>query len=119
MQDLIAPASMHDRTGRSEEEIELWLVRCIAQRAERLADDIDITLPLSYYGMDSIGAACISGELEIWLEIRLSPLLVWDYPSIQLLASHLAASAPDSQAVTPDPPISHYRREGSTWNLLQ
>jgi acyl carrier protein len=42
--------------------------------------------------MDSMQAMHLSGDLADWLGQQLSPTVVWDYPTIELLASHLAGS---------------------------
>lgn len=70
--------------------IRRWLTARIAASLELRADDIDETLPFSSYGLDSVAAIGLSGELEQWLGRRLPPTLTWDYPTIELLADHLA-----------------------------
>ena len=79
------PAQMFSR-----EAIQEWL---IAKVAEELAMDpaaIDVYEPLASYGMDSVTAVGLSGELEDWLGCELSPTLFYDYPTIGLLARYLA-----------------------------
>ncbi|HJT56092.1 MAG TPA: SDR family NAD(P)-dependent oxidoreductase, partial [Ktedonobacteraceae bacterium] len=78
------PAQMFSR-----EAILGWL---IAKVAEELAMDpaaIDVYEPLASYGMDSVTAVGLSGELEDWLGRELSPTLFYDYPTIGLLARYL------------------------------
>jgi len=48
---------------------------------------------LAEYGLDSIAALTIAGDLEDELGIELPPTLLWDYPSIDDLASYLLAAA--------------------------
>ena len=76
---------------RSEEEIQAWLIANIAAIVEIDPKDIDVAKPLEYYGMDSMQAMHLSGDLEEWMGRTLSPTVVWDYPTIDLLARHLAA----------------------------
>ena len=45
----------------------------------------------SQYGLDSARAVCLAEEMEQWLGRRLSPVMVWDYPTIEALAQHLAS----------------------------
>lgn len=75
------------------EDIQLWLVAKVAEMVAVDPDEIDITEPFSRFGLDSIAAAGLSGDLEDWLNRRLPPTLVWDYPTIELLAQHLAADS--------------------------
>src|SRR5688572_8995288 len=77
---------------RSEEEIQAWLIANIAAIVEIDPKDIDVAKPLEYYGMDSMQAMHLSGDLEEWMGRTLSPTVVWDYPTIDLLAKHLATN---------------------------
>ncbi|BCL77705.1 hypothetical protein ccbrp13_01700 [Ktedonobacteria bacterium brp13] len=70
-----------------------WLVDQIAWRTKIDARHIDIRAPFEFYGLDSLAAVSISGEMERWLGCRLSPTLVYDYPSIERLACHIASEA--------------------------
>lgn len=79
------PASTRDRAS-----IQCWLVEHIAASLTAKSDDIDVTLPFSYYGLDSLAAAGLAGDLETWLGRKLSPTLTWDYPTIERLATYLA-----------------------------
>lgn len=83
--------SADKREALDEEAVEAWLKARIAEATEMSADDVDIDQPFSYYGMDSIVAVGLSGELEDWLGVKLSPTLTWDFPTIRLLAKHLAS----------------------------
>jgi acyl carrier protein len=74
---------------RKEAVIQRWLITRVAALTEG-CDDIDITQPFSAYALDSVGTVGLTGELQDWLGIKLAPTLIWDYPSIELLARHLA-----------------------------
>lgn len=76
--------------AQDEHTIQQWLVARVAAAVGVGAEEIDVTLPFSYYGLDSVAAVGLSGELEDWLGRKLPPTLTWDYPSIELLAEHLA-----------------------------
>lgn len=73
--------------------IETWLTVRLAQRLHLDPRQIDPSEPFSRYGLDSVAAVELSGALEDWLGRRLSPTLVYDYPSVRTLAAHLAAQA--------------------------
>ncbi|TBU96224.1 acyl carrier protein [Phytopseudomonas dryadis] len=45
---------------------------------------------LSEYGLDSIVALTLVGDLEDELGVALEPTLVWDYPTVDALAHYLA-----------------------------
>jgi acyl carrier protein len=74
----------------AEEQIQAWLISNISAVVEVDPQTIDIRKPLEYYGMDSMQAMHLSGDLEDWLGRQLSPTVVWDYPTIEQLARHLA-----------------------------
>ena len=71
-------------------QIEAWLVRAIAKSLHIEARDIDPTRPFAELGVDSVAAVELSGDLEQFLGKKIEPTVVWDYPTIALLAAHLA-----------------------------
>lgn len=75
--------------GPNEEEIRAWLISNISDLVEVDPQQIDVQKPLEYYGIDSMQAMHLSGDLQDWLGQELSPTVVWDYPTIELLAHHL------------------------------
>ena len=77
-------------TPPSREAIQSWLQLRIAESIQAKAEEIDASLPFSYYGLDSVASLGISGELEIWLGRKLPQTLTWDYPNIELLSAFLA-----------------------------
>lgn len=72
------------------EQIQAWLVTKISKQIGISTDDINVREPLASYGLDSRAALALSGDLEDWLGRKLSPTLVWDYPTIEAIADHLA-----------------------------
>lgn len=86
---------LHDKTVK---EIQEWLTGNIAKTMNVSQDEIDFDAPFDSFGMDSVKAVSISAELEDWLGCKLSPTLVYDYPSINLMSRFLCTVAAD---VTP------------------
>ena len=80
----------------TRESIESWLIDKVAELLELKPYEIDIQQDFSEYGLESVEAVNLSGELETYLECRLSPTLLWDYPNIETLAEYLATN-PDEQ----------------------
>ena len=91
-------ASPELRPGGSAQQIESWLVQRIATLMQRSAQEIDVKVPLTRYGLDSVEAVTLSGDLEDLLERRLASTLVWDYPTISQLAQHLGQAAAQGSA---------------------
>src|SRR3954471_24879989 len=85
------------------ETVRVMLVARLAEARRRPPDAIDVDEPLAAYGLDSLTAIALTGELEQWLECRLSPTLVWDYPTVRALSEYVTGSAaPAPSATVPD-----------------
>lgn len=75
------------------EEIRSWLIAKLVESTEVSADEINIHESFAHYGLGSVDAVGLSGDLEDWLERSLSPTVLYDYPTIDELARHLAGEA--------------------------
>lgn len=84
--------TVHTHAELSEESIQSWLVEQISRITSLVANQIDIVEPFASYGIDSVAAAGLSGELANWLGEPVAPTITWDYPSVKLLARHLAST---------------------------
>src|ERR1700682_6827045 len=82
------------------EVIEAWLVSKLSERLGIDSQEIDIREPFASYGLGSTEAVSLAGELAAWLGRKLSPALVYEYPTIEALARHLAGSPDVSEAAT-------------------
>ena len=71
-------------------EIQAWIVDYLADLLEIDPDEVDIRISFDRYGLDSSVAVGLTGDLEDWMEIKLDPTLLYDYPTIESLAQHLA-----------------------------
>lgn len=86
---LRAPALSGDRG-----ELARWLTAQIAHRSGRPEHAIDLREPFANYGLTSRDAVELSGELEQRLARRLSPTLIYDYPTPEALCRFLVGGAP-------------------------
>ncbi|MGW5868998.1 type I polyketide synthase [Streptomyces sp. NPDC055239] len=70
------------------------------------ADAIDPETPFRDLGFDSISAVQLRGKLQASTEMRLSPTLIFDYPTPAMLARYLAggSEAASEEDVTPAAP---------------
>lgn len=75
----------------SAESLRSWLVRRLAKQMSVDPSEIDPTRSFASYGLDSMVAVQVSGDLEKLVEQRLSPALLFEHPSIEELTQHLAA----------------------------
>lgn len=67
-----------------------WLINRLAKQLSLQPETIDTSETFAAYGLDSIVAVQVSGELEKLVEQRLSPALLFEHPSIDALTHHLA-----------------------------
>ncbi|MEO0376633.1 MAG: beta-ketoacyl synthase N-terminal-like domain-containing protein, partial [Cyanobacteria bacterium P01_A01_bin.17] len=85
----------------TSETIETWLRNQIALKAGVPLAEIDPQVEFVSLGLNSATAISLSGELEAWLQRRLSPILLYDYPTIHQLAQYLA----NDTAITAPPRV--------------
>ena len=99
----------------SVETIQDWLITNVAESLGVERAQIGVKKPLSDYGLDSLAALGLIGDLESWLGVRLAETIAWDYPTIADLSQHVAAvlvpAQTAQQSITDDIPTEHYRFE--------
>ena len=88
------------KQSKTVAEIEAWLANKIAALLQIALEKIDLKQPLAIYGLNSVKAVSIAGELEEWLGISVTPTIVYDYPSIQALATYLGQTTPTLESST-------------------
>ncbi len=71
-------------------EIQAWIASYLAQLLEIDPDEVNVTIPFDQYGLDSSAAVGMTGDLEDWVERKIDPTLLYDYPTIEALSQHLA-----------------------------
>lgn len=81
-----------DHASRSEQEISDWLVAYIARLLEFEPEEVKTGIPLGRYGLDSIGAAALTGELSQWLGTKVEPALLYQHRTIAALSRFLGQS---------------------------
>ena len=73
------------------------MVAKISQQLNVKPENIEVRELLTRYALDSVQAVNISAALENWLGRRLSPSLLWDYPTIEQLTQHLIGESEQSE----------------------
>ena len=76
---------------RTEAEIRDWLVEQLSENLGLDPKDFDTSKEFTRYGMDSMDGVNLAGDLEQWLGCQLSLNLVWEHPTVDAIAAHLAA----------------------------
>lgn len=77
------------KAPRTQESIQSWLVEQFAEQLQLEPDQIDIKEPFDSYDLSSSQALIIAGKAEKQFGFRLSPILLWHYPSIESLSHRL------------------------------
>ena len=75
----------------SLDNIRDWLVQQIAELLGISPDEIDPSKSLESFGIASRDAITLVGDLETWTGLSLSPTLVYEYPTIDAIARHIAS----------------------------
>ncbi len=70
--------------------IQNWLIKQLAEQLSLDTATISITEPLTRYGLDSIDAVTMVGDIEDVLDVELPSTLFWDYPTIEKSSQFLA-----------------------------
>jgi acyl transferase domain-containing protein/acyl carrier protein len=83
---------------RSTEVIEKWLVGKIASLIGVESQEIDVREPFASYGLGSMEAVSLAGELGDWLGRKVPADLAYEYPTIESLARHLSEPLSDSSS---------------------
>jgi acyl carrier protein len=77
-----------------EAVIREWLIAKLANVVGIPITDVDPALCFVEYGLDSMQAVRLSGDLERWMGVELPPILLYDYPTVDELARYLVESTP-------------------------
>ena len=81
---------MPNSSMSNQTTVENWLKAQLAEQLSLTAESIKVTEPLTRYGLDSIDAVTMVGDIEDVLDEELPSTLFWDYPTIAKSAQFLA-----------------------------
>ena len=96
-----------------QQRIERVLVKWLVDHAGMDKYLVDAQKPFAECGIDSLMAVEMSGQLERWLSIRLSPVIAWSHPNAERLAHYLT-----TQVLGPDAPTEDYL-QGESDNSIE
>ncbi|NIA28584.1 MAG: amino acid adenylation domain-containing protein [Actinobacteria bacterium] len=97
-------------TSFKQKEIEDWLIDKVATELKIPVSDIDVKQPFARYGLDSVHATGLAGDLEDWLGRSLSPTLAYDYPTIEALSRYLSHQDEDKE-LSPASETTNFQNE--------
>ena len=99
--DSNTPFATAEQVTPSLSEIESWLIRRLAEELQEDEAKFEPTARFASYGLDSISALVLTGELEDWLSLELPSTLVWDCPTVRDLALHLRERLQETAPLAP------------------
>lgn len=76
-------------TAPSTTDLRAWLTARVAYYVEREPRDIDPDAPLTAFGLDSVYAFALCGDIEDEFRLPVEPTLVWDVRTVNGLTEHL------------------------------
>jgi acyl carrier protein len=79
-----------DMAYETTESLAEWVREWLGRELKLAPEDFAADNTFVRYGMDSVHAMMLVGDLEEYLKRRLSPTLAWTYPSVEALAEYLA-----------------------------
>jgi acyl carrier protein len=90
MSDLPADAARTGLPGPvTVEGLTAWLVERVAIYLQRDPEEIDPGEPLAAYGLDSVAALSLCGDVEEDFDLVLDPTAAWDHPTATAFAEHI------------------------------
>jgi acyl transferase domain-containing protein len=94
------------------EEIRRWLVLKLSALLEVEPNRVDPREPFSSYGLGSVEAVGLAGDLENYLGRELPATLAYDYPTVEALAAFLAGQETSTDSAKQRAAAEPMRREG-------
>ncbi len=76
-------------TLATAEDFADWLTLALSTALKLNADDLETSATFDQYGVDSVLAVELTGQLEARTGKKLPPTLMYDYPTIGTLSEHL------------------------------
>ncbi|MEU1184204.1 acyl carrier protein [Streptomyces sp. NPDC005820] len=73
----------------TEEAIRAWMVDYLVDKLSVDPSTVDTSRAFEDYGLDSRAGIQMCGKLEKFVELRLSPALLYEHSSIDAVAAHL------------------------------
>jgi acyl carrier protein len=80
------PVPMNDTVH----SVQAWIIDWMAQRLNLARDMIRPQDPFAQFGWDSVDAVQLAHDVGEWLQHDVDPTLMWNFPTIAALATHLA-----------------------------
>lgn len=67
-------------------DIQKWLTVQVKEYAPQALEELDPEAPLALYGLDSVYALTLTGDIEDQYGIDVDPTVMWDHPTLNALS---------------------------------
>jgi acyl carrier protein len=85
----MTPQNSISQKSITPETIQTWLTQQLAEQLKIEPDEVNVRVPFDSYGLDSSQVLVIAGKAETSFGFKLSPVLLWHYPTIESLSHRL------------------------------
>jgi acyl carrier protein len=82
----------------SERAFRAWLINRLSLYLQRGESEIAVNVPFAEYGLDSVAALSLFGDIEDEFGLYLEPTVAWDHPTVAALASFLVEQSDGAPA---------------------
>lgn len=82
--------TLSSASPHSAQAIQDWIMNWLIKKFKIPATSIEPSQSFANFGLDSVFAVELTQDLEDWLGIAIETTLMWDFPTIESLADHLA-----------------------------
>ncbi|MFS8118928.1 MAG: phosphopantetheine-binding protein [Microcoleus sp.] len=82
-------------TALTKKSLTSYLVNKVAEELDMAPAQVDTNELLSRYGLTSMQAVSLSGDLEKFLGHKINPTIFWEHPSINALVNTLTKTTED------------------------
>ncbi|MFJ9520383.1 acyl carrier protein [Kitasatospora sp. NPDC101801] len=72
-----------------EQDIKSWLTERLASHLSRPESEINAEVPFVEYGLDSVAALSLFGDIEEKFALYLEPAVAWEHPTVTAMAAFL------------------------------
>jgi len=75
--------------AEAKRQLSSWLVKKLSTINDLNESEIRLDKPVANYGLDSLHALAIAGELEDMLDVEIPSTMLWEYPTIEKMTLFL------------------------------
>jgi acyl carrier protein len=86
----------------TQSQVSTWIADYIAKTLDMPSAEVDRAMDLENLGLNSALVVSMIGDLEDWLGVELSPAIVFEYRTIDAIASYLADEMAAQPSVAAD-----------------